>query len=164
MGLCISRPEIDDVDEQTSLLRSGDGVQPAATPAVPDRFANKSPSEIAHLQETERLQALQKRTTESLINISHHAGIMHGQSFNNGGRGYAEVLRAFNRQIALPMARLPGPKADIARVLAGGRIEQQEVEALDTTISLVLEAITAVHVEDVGQCVVPLSLQDDVRA
>ncbi|KAJ1939335.1 hypothetical protein FBU59_004158 [Linderina macrospora] len=170
MGLCISRPEIDDVDEQTALLRASDAHQASqATPGIPDRFANKSPEEIAQLQENERLQALQKRTTEALINISHHSELLHGQTFNSGGQhGYEDVLREFNRQIKLPMVSLVGPGeahgADIASVLANGRIDQRDVEVLDATIAMLLDAVTTVHIEDVGECVVPLSLQDDVRA
>ncbi|KAI8322204.1 hypothetical protein GQ54DRAFT_297534 [Martensiomyces pterosporus] len=169
MGLCISRPEIDDVDdEQTALLR--DNATQSQTDTVPNRFANMSPEEIARIQEEERLKTLEQKTRDALINISHRADFMHGQSFSSNSRDYADLLCRFNQQIKLPLTTLVGPAeeprrgarhADIAAVLAEGHIPDSDVELIDGTIDRIISAISVIHIDVPGDCIVPLSLQNE---
>ncbi|KAJ2784678.1 hypothetical protein H4R18_000969 [Coemansia javaensis] len=170
MGFCCSRPEADDADvERTALL--GEYAESVHEPETPDRFANLSPDEIARVKEEERLKALEQRTTDSLINISHHTAFAHGLPLGGSGqhsRDYTEVLRRFNEDVRLQMVTLsgvvvdrrqPAGNADVVAVLTGGRIPDADAELLDRAICRVGDIISAVHIDPPpGDCIVSLSI------
>ncbi|KAJ1835460.1 hypothetical protein IWW55_004896 [Coemansia sp. RSA 2706] len=163
MGSCCSRPPTDEAEaEQAGLLHAY--AESAAEAAEPDRFANLSAAEVARIKEEEQLKALEQRTTEALINISHHAAFGEPAMGGSGhhARDYTEVLRRFNQQVRLPLVALAGGGGDVAGVLADAAVADADVRLLDAAIARVIDAISAVHIDaPPGDCVVPLSMASD---
>ncbi|KAJ1727478.1 hypothetical protein LPJ61_004546 [Coemansia biformis] len=170
MGSCCSRPEVDEGEvERTALL--GEYAESVHESVVPDRFANLSPEEAARIKEEERLKDLEQRTTDALINISHHTTFAHGQTMAGSGhhsRDYTEVLRRFNEEIRVQLVTLSGvvvdpqeqpTTVDVAGILAGARIPDADTELLDDALAQISDIVSTPHMDPPpGDCIVSLSI------
>ncbi|KAJ2232887.1 hypothetical protein IWW45_004623 [Coemansia sp. RSA 485] len=173
MGLCCSKPVVDDDDNENTALLHEETDEAAVSP-VPGRFANMDPEEAARIREEERLKRIEQETTDALINISQRFDYMHGHSSmyngSGGSRDYVDILRRFNQQIKLPMVTLTGPVEEVRRgsngvdvfgILADAHISAADIRLIDQTINSVLDAISDVRIAPPGECVVPLSVNGD---
>ncbi|KAJ2159697.1 hypothetical protein GGF46_002822 [Coemansia sp. RSA 552] len=169
MGICCSRPRVDDDDDEHAALL-GEASESITEPQTPDRYANLSAEEARRLREEERLKVLEQNTTEALINISHHTSFGPGPAMTGSGnhaRDYTEVLRRFNQEVRLPLATLAGPSevprgVDVAAVLAEGRIADADAGLIDDAINRIIDVISIPHIDPPpGDCITSLSVPSD---
>ncbi|KAJ2681982.1 hypothetical protein IWW39_006176 [Coemansia spiralis] len=174
MGFCFSRPAVDDdATEQSALLGNQYYSGRPERVVQNDPFAHFSAEELAQREEEERLRALERQTTEALINISQRGDFAHAQTFastSGSTRDYTEILREFNQKIKLPMVTLTGPaefprgrstNTDVVAVLAEGRILDADVRRLDDGIDFIIDAISDTHIRSEGDLIVPLSASSE---
>ncbi|KAJ1893730.1 hypothetical protein LPJ66_005589 [Kickxella alabastrina] len=171
MGFCCSKPQVDDDENENTALLREDTHESGSSPEF-DRFANMSSGEIARFREEERLKSIEQQTTDALITILHRSDFTHRQSSvyngNTSSRDYGELLSRFNREIRLPMVKLPGPVeeprrggTDVAGVLADAHIMTSDINLLDWAIDGVLDAMMTVRIDPPGECIVALSVESE---